>query len=179
MAILKIARMGHPILKEKAKPIDNISAPEITRLIHDMLETLADSRGIGLAAPQVYCSLRLMMFMVPKERMDNNTDVPLTILINPEFTPLSEEKELGWEGCLSVPGFMGKVPRYTHIKYRGQTPKGEWIEQEAKDYHARVFQHEYDHLDGILYPMRMTDLTLLGFREEMTQYLDSGEEVDE
>jgi peptide deformylase len=179
MAILKIARMGHPVLRRRADPVPDPTAPEIRRLVADMLETLADIGGIGLAAPQVHVPKRVVIFEVPAERAardarrGNGQDgeapagVPMTVLINPEIEFLTEEQALGWEACLSVPGLTGVVPRQTRLRYRGFDLQGKRIEREASDFHARVVQHECDHLDGILYPMRMTDLSLLSFTEEL------------
>ncbi|MEX2008750.1 MAG: peptide deformylase [Dongiaceae bacterium] len=175
MAILKIARMGHPVLRRAAEGVADPRASEIKRLVEDMLETLADIGGLGLAAPQVHVPKRVVIFEVPGRRArgdgegdgDDAAAVPMTVLVNPEIEPLSEERALGWEACLSVPGLTGAVPRYTHIRYRGFTPAGAHIEREARGFHARVVQHECDHLDGILYPMRMTDLSLLVFEEEL------------
>lgn len=171
MAILKIARMGHPVLKRRADPIADPKSDEIQRLIRDMLDTLADIGGAGLAAPQVHVPLRCVMFHVPAARLAREGEaadaIPMTVLINPEITPLTEETALGVEACLSVPRLAGLVPRYTHIRYRGLDAQGQPIEREARGFHARVVQHECDHLDGILYPMRMTDLSTLGFVEEL------------
>jgi peptide deformylase len=174
MAILKIARMGHPVLRRVADPVPDPTAPEIRRLVRDMLQTLEDIGGVGLAAPQVHVSKRVVIFEVPAERAarDGNDPeapqgVPLTILINPVIEPLSDEHELGWEACLSVPGLSGAVPRWTHVRYRGYGLQGEKIEREAHGFHARVVQHECDHLDGILYPQRMTDMSMLVFSEEL------------
>lgn len=177
MAILKIARMGHPILKRRAEPIADLSAPEVRRLVDDMLDTLEDSGGTGLAAPQVYVPARLVMFYVSSARAaredvesdeaEDEQDVPLTVLVNPTIEPLTEEKRLGFEACLSVPGLAGQVPRYTAIRYRGLDLRGEEIVREARGFHARVVQHECDHLDGILYPQRMQDLGTLMFTSEM------------
>jgi peptide deformylase len=171
MAILKIARMGHPVLRRRADPVTDPTAPEVRRLVADMLETLADIGGIGLAAPQVHVPQRVVLFEVPARRAEQEGDeraaVPLTVLVNPEIEPLGPEMALGWEACLSVPGLTGAVPRYLRIRYRGTTPEGETIEREAEGFHARVVQHECDHLDGVLYPMRMTDLSLLAFTEEL------------
>jgi peptide deformylase len=178
MAILKIARMGHPILAERAKEIPDPTAREIRKLVEDMHETLADIRGAGLAAPQVHIGKRLVIFAAPKERGDEGEEedapetdfAPMTEIINPEWQALSEEMAMGWEGCLSVPGLTGAVARHTHIRYRGYTPQGQLIDREATGFHARVFQHEFDHLDGILYPMRMDDLSLLVFTEEAQKF---------
>jgi peptide deformylase len=173
MAILKIARMGHPALRGVAKEIADPTAPEIGRLVADMRETLADIGGAGLAAPQVHVPLRLVLFQVPAERVTGARDdvaLELTALVNPLIEPLDEAQELGWEGCLSVPGLRGAVPRWARIRYRGLSPRGERIERVAAGFHARVVQHECDHLDGILYPQRMTDLALLVFNEEGARY---------
>ncbi len=179
MAILKIARMGHPVLRQKAAPVADPTAPEITALVRDMLETMDDAGGTGLAAPQVHVPLRVVVFFVSGRRAAaedgpdlgsagaGREDVPLTVLINPVIDPLTDELALGPEACLSVPGLMGQVPRVTRIRYRGLTLEGTPIEREAEGFHARVVQHECDHLDGILYPQRMTDLSLLAFTSEV------------
>ena len=176
MAILKIARMGHPVLRQMAELVPEPSAPRIQTLVRDMYETMIDADGTGLAAPQVHVPLQIVMFFVGSEEADkedesnedeNREYVPLTVLINPAIEPLTDEMELDWEGCLSVPGLMGKVPRFTKIRYRGIAPDGTEIDRTAEGFHARVVQHECDHLDGFLYPQRMTDLSLLMFREEM------------
>src|SRR5438477_12961405 len=159
MAILKIARMGHPVLRQLAAPVADPAAPEIRRLIADMIETLDDIGGAGLAAPQVHVSARVVIFKVPEERTtgrEGDTPLPLTILVNPMVEPLGDDYELGWEGCLSVPGLRGAVPRPARVRYRGTTPAGEAVERIAEGFHARVVQHECDHLDGVLYPQRMT-----------------------
>jgi peptide deformylase len=170
MAILKIARMGHPVLHQKAKPVA-AGDPELPALVNHMIDTLADAGGVGLAAPQVHVSKRVVIFFVPEERAGDDDEAPeeLTIMINPEIEPLSDDKELGWEACLSVPGLMGAVPRYTHIRYNWTAPNGERMSREARGFHARVVQHECDHLDGIIYPMRMEDMKLFGFSEETHQ----------
>ncbi|HZB90969.1 MAG TPA: peptide deformylase [Stellaceae bacterium] len=173
MAILKIARMGHPVLRGAAAAVVDPTAPEVRRLVADMVETLADIGGAGLAAPQVHVPLRLVIFRVPEERTTGAPDdrpQPLVALANPVIEPLEGTRELGWEGCLSVPGLRGAVPRWTRIRYHGVTPEGERIERVASGFHARVVQHECDHLDGILYPQRMTDLRLLVFNEEGARY---------
>ena len=192
MAILKITRMGHPVLKRRALEIPDPTAREIRNLIEDMHETLDDIQGAGLAAPQVHVSKRLVIFAAPKERSDDEktpeTDfAPMTEIINPDWHPVSDDMALGWEGCLSVPGLTGAVPRHTHIRYRGYSPQGRLIDREATGFHARVFQHEFDHLDGILYPMRMNDLSLLVFTKEAKRFglpslvigKDSGDERGE
>ncbi len=173
MAILKIARMGHPVLRGPAAVVAQPTAPEIRRLVADMVETLADIGGAGLAAPQVHVPQRVVIFRVPAERSSGRPeDLPqeLLALVNPVITPLGPERALGWEGCLSVPGLRGAVPRWARIRYQGVTPEGEAIDRVAEGFHARVVQHECDHLDGVLYPQRMTDLGLLVFNEEGARY---------
>ena len=174
MAILKIARMGHPCLRRPADPVEDPTAPEIRRLIEDMIETMVDAGGAGLAAPQVHVGLRIVIFHVPAARLETedgpssaSSGIPLTILINPQIEPLGSDTTLGWEGCLSVPGLRGAVPRWWSIRYRALTPDGAHIDVSAHGFHARVVQHECDHLDGVLYPQRMTDLSLLMYTEEM------------
>lgn len=171
MAILKIARMGNPVLTRPAEPVADPTAPEIRALVADMVETMADAFGTGLAAPQVHVPLRIVVFFVSEARVDpddsDDVPVPLTVLINPEIEVLDDETETDWEGCLSMPGLTGRVPRARRVRYRAQTPEGGTIEREASGFHARVVQHECDHLEGILYPMRMTDLSELAFVDEM------------
>jgi peptide deformylase len=173
MAILKIARMGHPVLRRIADPVADPTAPEIHKLIADMVETMNDIGGAGLAAPQVHVPLRVVIFHVPEHRLSGKPDdpaQPLTALINPIIEPLGDEQEIGWEGCLSVPGLKGAVPRYARIRYRGLAPDGSAIDRSVEGFHARVVQHECDHLDGMLYPQRMTDMRLLMFVEEGARY---------
>ncbi len=169
MAILKIARMGHPILRRQADPVSAASAPEIQRLITDMTETLADAGGVGLAAPQVHESLRLFIFHVPTSRSDTGQAIPLRAIINPVITPLSEDEDkvLGWEGCLSIPGLRAAVPRHARIRLTGQTATGAPLDEELSGFAARVVQHETDHLDGVLYPARMEDFRFFGYNEEL------------
>ena len=172
MAILKIARMGHPVLLQRADPVADPGAPEIRRLVQDMYETMEDAPGAGLAAPQVHVSLRLFVFRVTPERSSGAPDdLPLgnTVLINPTIEALGPEKSLRWEGCLSIPGLRAAVPRYLRIRYTGVDCDGNSVTHEVDGFHAGVVQHEYDHLDGILYPMRMTDFSLFGFNEEMSR----------
>jgi peptide deformylase len=181
MAILKIARMGHPVLARAAEAVDDPTAPEIRRLVADMIETMRDANGAGLAAPQVHVPLRVVVFHVPAQRAAQDT-LPrpegLTVLINPVVEPGGEEMALGWEGCLSLPGMMGGVPRFTRIRYRGMTPDGDAIDREADGFHARVVQHECDHLEGVLYPQRMSDMTLFGFTDEMQKRFAEAENAD-
>lgn len=173
MPILKIARMGHPVLKTPAQAVEDPKSPEIGQLVEDMIETMHDAEGTGLAAPQVHVPLRVVIFTVFAERDKaeggDGAGVPLTVLINPEIEPLGEEMELGWEGCLSIPGMMGEVPRHTHIRYKYLDLDGNSVEREATGFHARVVQHECDHLDGILYPGRIVDMSRFGFTEELAR----------
>ncbi len=180
MAILKIARMGHPVLAQLAAEIPDPTHPEVKQLVADMYETMMDADGAGLAAPQVHVPLRVVMFHVPEGRASGGEgDMPqgLTVLINPVLEPLGEEKELGWEGCLSLPGMIGAVPRFRRLRYRGLTPEGVEIDRTVAGFHARVVQHECDHLDGILYPMRITDLRLFGFVDEMRKLRQAPDDV--
>ena len=181
MAILKIARMGHPVLSHPALPVDDPAAPAIARLIDDMVDTLVDANGAGLAAPQVHVPLRLVLFRVPpgretdeQESGDGESDpAPAsapespTVLINPEIAPVGTRMTDDMEACLSLPGLAGLVPRHHRIRYRWTDIEGRTHECEAEGFHARVVQHECDHLDGILYPMRMTDLSTLAFTSEL------------
>jgi peptide deformylase len=181
MAILKIARMGHPVLGRKAEPVADPKAPALRQLARSMIETMIDANGAGLAAPQVHVPLRLAVFQVPEERLDPGLSAaerydhtaPLTVLANPELEILSDELEGGWEGCLSIPGMRGFVERPAHIRYRGVNLKGETVERTARGFHARVVQHELDHLDGILYPQRMRDLSKLIFESEAKHWAQS------
>lgn len=172
MAILKIARMGHPVLLRRCAPVPNPSAPEIRSLVADMIATMEDAPGVGLAAPQVHVPLRLFVFRVPGERSSADPDdlpLPNSVLINPEVELLTEERVLRWEGCLSIPGLRAAVPRAPRIRYRGVDCDGRTVVREVSGFHAGVVQHEFDHLDGILYPMRMTDFSLFGFNEELNR----------
>ena len=172
MAILKIARMGHPVLLRRADPVPDPGAPEIRRLVADMMETMEDAPGVGLAAPQVFQSLRLFVFRVPGDRSAGDpTDsaVGNSVLINPELELIGDDRVLGWEGCLSIPGMRAAIPRAQRVRYRGVDCDGNVVTREVSGFHARVVQHEYDHLDGILYTMRVTDFGLFGFNEELTK----------
>lgn len=160
--------MGHPRLWEKAREVKLFSSPVLGALISDMQETMQALNGAGLAAPQIGVSLRLVIFgFEDNARYPDAESVPYTVLINPELTPLSDEMEEGWEGCLSIPGMSGLVPRYKHLRYTGFSPSGEKIDRSVEGFHARVVQHECDHLDGILYPMRIPDLHDFGFTEAL------------
>ena len=167
MPVRDVLRMGHPVLQQKAEPVDP-GSPELRELVQDMKETMAALNGAGLAAPQIGVSRRVVIFGVESNpRYPDAEEVPFTVLVNPKITLLTREVEEGWEGCLSVPGMRGLVPRYTRLKYSGFDEHGTPVEREAEGFHARVVQHECDHLDGILYPQRMTDLGKLGFNEEL------------
>jgi len=169
MAILKIARMGHPVLREVAAPVNDPTAPEIGRLIRDMVDTMRDANGTGLAAPQVHEPLRIVVYFVDAGR-NGGESVPLTVLINPVLEPLDDGVDYGWEGCLSVPGLTGLVPRATALRWRALAPDGTEIGGIARGFHARVLQHECDHLDGILYPARMDRPEFLLFVDELRKY---------
>lgn len=176
MAILKIARMGHPVLLQRCEQVADPGAPEIRRLVADMMETMEDAPGVGLAAPQVYVPLRIFVFRVPGERREADPDdVPLgnTVLINPELELLSDDRIVNWEGCLSIPGLRAGVPRAPRVRYRGVDCDGTVQQREVSGFHARIVQHEYDHLDGILYTMRVTDFRLFGFNEELNRLAEA------
>lgn len=176
MAVQKVIKMGHPLLLQQAKSVVNFNTPELDNLLIDMKDTMAELNGAGLAAPQIAVSLRVIIFGIAvNPRYPDIEAIEETILINPEITFLNEGKESAWEGCLSVPHMRGLVPRYTSIKYQGYNQRGELIEREAHDFHARVVQHEVDHLDGILYPQRIEDMKNFGFEDTLFQ--DNGENV--
>ena len=157
--IRDVLRMGDPRLWEKSLPVRDFGAPALAELLKDMRDTMAHLNGAGLAAPQIAVPLRVVIFGVTANpRYPGIEPVPDTVLINPELAPLSDEEEAGWEGCLSVPGMRGWVPRVRKLKYAGFDEHGKRFEREVEGFHARVVQHEVDHLDGILYPMRMRDL---------------------
>jgi peptide deformylase len=173
MALLKIARMGNPVLRARAKEVDDPTASWVRKLVEDMIETMEDAGGTGIAAPQVHASHRIVVFRVAGERIseiEGDGEQPLTVLINPAIEPIGNEIALGWEGCLSVPGLRGVVPRHLRVRYRGVGLNGKLIKREAAGFHARVVQHECDHLDGILYPQRMTDHRLLVYTEELQRH---------
>jgi len=173
MAIRPILRLGDPRLFEVASEVSQFNHPELDSLITDMFDTMIDADGAGLAAPQIGVGLRVVIFGFDSNpRYPDDDAIPKTILINPKITALSEEKEDGWEGCLSVPGMRGAVSRYKHIRYCGFDASGAAIEVEAHDFHARVVQHECDHLDGILYTQRLSDPLKFGFTDAL---LNSGQ----
>lgn len=166
MAIRPVLRMGDPLLLQVAQPVQQFDTPELHSLIQDMQDTMAHMNGAGIAAPQIGVSLRVVIFGVgANPRYLDAEQVPYTILINPVLKPVGEHMEDGWEGCLSVPGMRGIVPRYTRLHYSGFDPLGQPIDRLVSGFHARVVQHECDHLDGILYPMRIRDMRQFGYTE--------------
>jgi peptide deformylase len=166
--IREVLRMGDPLLFQKSLPVEKFGTKELAELLQDMRDTMAHLNGAGLAAPQIGVLQRVVIFGVhANPRYPDVGEVPDTVLINPVITPLSDEMEEGWEGCLSVPGMRGVVPRYLRVRYSGFDEHGKRFECEASGFHARVVQHECDHLDGILYPMRIRDLTRFGFNEAL------------
>lgn len=171
--IHSILKMGDPRLLRVAKPVEFFDTPELHALIADMFETMHVAGGVGLAAPQIGVDLQLAIFgFESSERYPDAPPVPRTVLLNPHITPLSEDKEEGWEGCLSVPGMRGVVERWSRIRYTGFDPAGMPIDRVADGFHARVVQHECDHLIGKLYPMRITDFTRFGYTEVLFPGLD-------
>lgn len=158
--------MGDPRLLEVSKLVDDFDTPELLALLQDMDDTMRALSGAGIAAPQIGVPLRMVIFEVKENpRYPDAERVPYTVLINPVITPVGEVMEDGWEGCLSVPGMRGVVPRYTQLRYRGRDLQGQPIDRTVSGFHARVVQHECDHLDGILYPMRIKDLRMFGFND--------------
>ena len=170
MSILKIARLGHPILYQKASFVDNITDSRIKKLIHDMSETMIDYKGIGLAAPQVHISKQIIIFRIFDELEKESNDIKINVLINPKITKISEETDNKWEGCLSIPGMLGLVKRYSSISYEGFDMNGNKIQQKAEGLHARVVQHECDHLNGIVFTHRLVDQNAYGYEDEIEEY---------
>jgi peptide deformylase len=168
MAVRRVLRMGEPLLRQVAAPVTRFDA-ELAALLTDMDDTMRSQSGAGLAAPQIGVGLRVVIFeLKDNPRYPHLTPVPYTVLVNPELTPLDPEQDEGWEGCLSVPGMRGLVPRYRRLRYRGFDAAGAPIDRTVKGFHARVVQHEVDHLDGILYPQRVRDLRNFGFEDALT-----------
>ena len=166
MAIRPVLRMGEPLLWEKATPVDKFDTPELHALIQDMEDTMAHMNGAGIAAPQIGVSQRVVIFGVgANPRYPDAEQVPYTVLVNPVLKPVGDHMEDGWEGCLSVPGMRGVVPRHARLHYTGFDQYGNAIDRLVSGFHARVVQHECDHLDGILYPMRIDDLSRFGFTD--------------
>ncbi len=168
MAIRPVLRMGDARLLEQAQPVAHFDTAELHDLLSDLDDTMRAKQGAGIAAPQIGVSLQVVIFGIGENpRYPDAEQVPYTVLINPRLTPLADEMEEGWEGCLSVPGMRGSVPRYTQLRYTGFDQFGHPIDRTVTGFHARVVQHECDHLLGILYPMRIRDLRLFGFNQEM------------
>ncbi len=167
--IRPILRMGDPRLLQVSQPVREFGTPALRELVADLFDTMRAANGAGLAAPQIGVPLRVVIFGAadgqPNPRYPNGPPVPETVLVNPVLEPLGDEMEEGWEGCLSVPGLRGVVPRYRRLRYRGFDPDGRPIERTVEGFHARVVQHECDHLDGILYPMRVRDFSRFGFAD--------------
>lgn len=176
MTVRAVLRMGDPLLLQKAAPVEAFDTPELHTLIQDMQDTMTHMEGAGIAAPQIGVSLRVVIFGVGiNPRYPDAEQVPYTVLINPALNPVSEAVEDGWEGCLSVPGMRGIVPRYQRLHYTGFDQYGKPIDRLVSGFHARVVQHETDHLDGILYPMRITNLANFGY----TDVLFPGQELQD
>jgi peptide deformylase len=175
MSILKVARIGNPIVRATALPVevDAIRSPPVQRLIDDMVETMHEYDGVGLAAPQVHVGLRLAVIEVPADDERSDDAVPLTVLVNPVVTLLGDETDVGWEGCLSIPDLRGQVPRLKRLKLDARDRKGKAYTLEASDFLARVIQHECDHLDGIVYIDRMQGMRTLSFQRELERVLDA------
>ena len=168
MAIKPVLRMGDPRLLEPSRPVKKFRTAELNELIADMRDTMISLKGAGLAAPQIGVNLQVVIFGVEANpRYPDAEAVPFTILINPKLTPMDDQIEEGWEGCLSVPGMRGWVPRFLNLRYQGFDEKGKKIDRTVGDFHARVVQHECDHLAGILYPMRIRDMRNFGFTAEL------------
>ncbi|WP_432721516.1 peptide deformylase [Jeongeupia wiesaeckerbachi] len=166
MAVRPVLKMGAPSLLQRSEPVVAFDTPELHALIADLFDTMRATNGVGIAAPQIGVNLQVVIFgFDANPRYPDAEPVPQTVLLNPEITPLSNDEELGWEGCLSVPGLRGEVPRYTRIRYRGFDQYGEPIAREVSGFHARVVQHECDHLWGVLYPQRIRDMTRFGFTD--------------
>jgi peptide deformylase len=168
MALRPVLKMGHPLLRQVAAPVAELATPELRALVADMDETMRALNGAGIAAPQIGVSLRVVIFeLKDNPRYPHIAAVPYTVLVNPALIPLGPEEEEGWEGCLSVPGMRGLVPRYRRLRYRGFSPEGTPIDRTVEGFHARVVQHEVDHLDGILFPQRVRDLRAFGFEDAL------------
>lgn len=175
MAIRTVLRMGDPRLLHVSLPVERVDTPALQALLDDMLDTMRALDGAGLAAPQIGVPLRVVIFGIESNpRYPDAEPVPQTVLINPVITPLDTTMEEGWEGCLSVPGMRGLVPRYRRLRYQGMDAQGDGIDRTVEGFHARVVQHECDHLDGILYPMRIRDMRYFGFTDELFPEGDAG-----
>ncbi len=168
MSILKIAKLGHPVLLKKGNEIKEFSTDSLKKIVYDMSETMIDYNGIGLAAPQVHLSKRIIIFRNPDN--EDKERIQITPLINPIFKPIGDEKEDDWEGCLSIPGMQGLVSRFKKISYQGYDLDGNKIENIAEGLHARVVQHEIDHLDGVLYTSRLRNKNAFGYEKEIVDF---------
>ena len=168
MTVKRVLKMGDPLLYRKAEPVQQFNTPELDRLVTDMFDTMAELSGAGLAAPQIGVSLRVVIFGVEANpRYPDAEPVPTTVLVNPVLEPIGDDMEEDWEGCLSVPGLRGLVPRHLRLRYTGFDQHGQPLDRTVSGFHARVAQHECDHLDGILYPMRLRDIRLLGYEDAL------------
>ncbi len=178
MTVRTLLKMGDPRLLQQARPVTDFDTPALHQLLADMQDTMAAAHGAGLAAPQIGVDLQVVIFGTdaPNPRYPDAPIVPRTVLINPVITPLGDEEEEGWEGCLSVPGLRGVVPRHRRIRYQGSDPQGHPIDREVEGFHARVVQHECDHLQGVLYPMRVRDFSRFGFTEVLFPALDASDD---
>ena len=171
MSILKISRLGHPILLKKAKPVADILAKDVRKIVLDMTETMLDAKGIGLAAPQIHINKQIIIFRTFKEDEDDKEkEVNITVLINPKIIKISDETDDAWEGCLSIPGMLGLVKRFSEIKYEGYDIQGNLIQNKVNGLNARVVQHEFDHLLGILYVSRLADPKAFGYADEIEEF---------
>jgi peptide deformylase len=178
MTVRTLLKMGDPRLLQQARPVNEFDTPALHELLADMQDTMAAAQGAGLAAPQIGVDLQVVIFGTdaPNPRYPDAPIVPRTVLINPVITPVGDEEEEGWEGCLSVPGLRGLVPRHRRIRYQGRDPQGRRIDRDVDGFHARVVQHECDHLQGVLYPMRVRDFTQFGFTEVLFPGLDAADD---
>lgn len=179
MPARSVRRMGDPQLLEVSAPVGQFDTSKLHALVADMIDTMRELNGAGLAAPQIGVQLRVVIFGFDENpRYPEAEAVPFTVLINPKLTPIGEEMDDDWEGCLSVPGLRGLVPRFTQLRYEGYDAAGNTIDRVVRGFHSRVVQHEVDHLDGILYPQRIRDLSQFGFMEELEAAFDSDEADD-
>ena len=168
MSILKISRIGHPILLKKCKLVENLKNNDLKKIVYDMTETMLDADGIGLAAPQVHINKQIIIFRNPEE--DSENEIKITALINPKITKISNETNNDWEGCLSIPGMLGLVKRFSKIKYEGYDLSGNFIQKKAEGLEARIVQHEFDHLIGVLFISRLADKNAFGFTDEIERF---------
>ena len=176
MSILKIAKIGHPILLKKTKEVKEIGSDDIKKIVYDMSDTMLDYKGVGLAAPQVHISKRILIFRNP-DIIKENSNIEITALINPNLEKITDDTNDSWEGCLSIPGMLGLVRRYSKIKYSGYDLEGNLIIKEVEDIHARIVQHEFDHLNGILYTKKLVHKDAFGFEDEIERYWQQDEKT--